>query len=227
MSLSAIVLSGGRGKRMNNIVPKQYLLLGGKPVVLHSLEKLDRISSIKEIIIVCEDEYNRYFQDLIHQYRLTNHYKFAPAGKTRQESVYNGLELASYDNVLLHEAARPFITVEDLERLIAYPSLNAIYAIDIPYSVILGDSCVEGSIDRNTIKNVLLPQKFSKKMLFDAHNKAKDSNMQFTEDASLLHYYNKIKIDVLKGHSRNIKLTDQLDMIIAEIIYSELFARRL
>lgn len=96
----------------------------------------------------------------------------------------------------------------------------------VPYTIIEGGKKLDRILDRSKLVNVQLPQKFSKSELLQAHEKAFREGFQFTEDASLLFYYEKSEIEIIEGSNYNIKLTESLDMLIGEIIYKEYIARR-
>lgn len=223
---SAILLAGGKGARMNNSTPKQYLLLAGKPVIVHSLEKLEEITDIEEIIIVCGEEYITTITQMLDQYSIEKRALFVPAGETRQASVHNGIKRAHNEHVIIHEAARPFATAEDFRRLINSPADNAILGYPVPYTIIEGEGKLSGILDRSKLINVQLPQKFSLKELKAAHEKAQDEGRTFTEDASLLFYYENSDIEIVKGSNFNIKVTEAMDMVLGEIIYKEYISRR-
>lgn len=222
-----VLLSGGTGLRMKKAIPKQYLLLAGKPVIMHTLERIDRIKEISDIIIVCTDEYLSPIEMMLVQYNIQTPIRFARAGKTRQISVKSGLDLVTTEKVILHEAARPFVSEKDFITLINEPCTNAIYGRSIPFTVIKGHENVEGILDRSELINVQLPQKFLTKELKNAHTRAEQEKRLFTEDAGLVHFYHPdIKIKICEGMDYNIKLTSPMDLIIGEIIYKEYFARR-
>lgn len=222
-----VLLSGGVGSRMHNNIPKQYMLLAGKPMIMHVLEKIDAIDSIAKIVIVCADEYQSSLSLMLDQYGIRKPVEFAPAGKTRQASVLSGLKKVETTNVMIHEAARPFVKVEEYKELIDEPCENAMIGSDIPFTVVQGHENVEGILDRSALVNVQLPQKFNTKLIRDAHLKAEADDNVFTEDASLLFYYNpETKIKIVKGQEYNIKLTTRIDMLAGEIIYDEIFRRR-
>lgn len=222
-----ILLSGGTGSRMNKITPKQYLLLAGKPVIMHTLERIDRLKDISEVVIVCMDEHVSLLKRMLSQYNITTPIKFACAGETRQASVKSGLKLVTTGNVIIHEAARPFVSEEDFLKLIKEPSQNVMFGTTIPFTVIKGHKVVEGILDRSELVNVQLPQKFETIVLKKAHDKAEQEKRFFTEDAGLVYFYNPdISIKICKGMDYNIKLTSPMDLVIGEIIYKEYFARR-
>lgn len=222
-----ILLSGGVGSRMHNSIPKQYMLLAGKPMIMHVLEKVNSLKAIARIIIVCADEYRSSISLMLEQYGITIPVEFAPAGKTRQASVLSGLKLVNTSNVIIHEAARPFVKVEDYQELIDEPVENAMIGSDIPFTVVLGHNTVEGILDRSALVNVQLPQKFNTELLREAHLKAELEELSFTEDASLLfHYCPEAAIKIIRGKEYNIKVTTRFDMLTGEIIYDEVFRRR-
>ena len=222
-----ILLSGGSGTRMQNSVPKQYLLLAGKPVIMHILEKVDRIASIAEIVVVCTPSYQEQIAKMADQYGITKRIVYAPAGITRQASVMSGLSFVKTEDVIIHEAARPFVKQEDFEDLIRCPERNATLGLDIPFTVLKGHQTVEGILTRSELFNVQLPQKFETVLLKEAHQKAAEDHLSFTEDASqVFHYFPQTIISICEGKDYNIKLTTRIDMLVGEIIYDEVFRRR-
>ncbi len=138
MEYTFVLLSGGVGSRMQNSLPKQYMLLAGKPMIMHILEKIETIGEIKEVVLVCADEYRSSLKMLLEQYGIQKKVIFAPAGKTRQASVLSGLKQVNTEHVIIHEAARPFVTVEDYRELIDESSENAMIGSSIPFTVIKG-----------------------------------------------------------------------------------------
>lgn len=212
---------------MKNTIPKQYMLLAGKPVIMHILERVDQIPDIEEVIIVCVSEFIDSINLMLKQYGVQTPVKFAPAGKTRQGSVRSGLKMVVTDNVIIHEAARPFVKAEDFENLIKAEGRNATYGLDIPFTVVKGHEKVEGLLKRSDLVNVQLPQKFETKLLVSAHQKAEAEEMEFTEDASMVfHYFPETDIKICEGMDYNIKLTTRIDMLAGEQIYDDIFRRR-
>lgn len=222
-----ILLSGGVGARMHNAVPKQYMLLAGKPVIMHILERADRIKDLKKVVMVCSEEYKPGIELMVRQYNIRIPVVYAPAGESRQASVYSGLSMVETDEVIIHEAARPFVDVEDFNKLIDTPEENVMTGIPIPFTVIKGDAYVSGLLNRAELVNVQLPQKFNTKLLLDVHKKAIAEGKQFTEDASQVYYYNpELKIRIIEGKDYNVKITTPTDMVTGELIYKEYFAGR-
>ena len=222
-----VLLSGGIGSRMHNNIPKQYMLLAGKPMIMHVLEKVNAIDTIAQIVIVCAEEYQSSLNLMLDQYGIKKPVKYALAGETRQASVLSGLKMVNTADVIIHEAARPFVKIEDFIELIDEPTENAMIGSDIPYTVVEGHDKIEGILDRSILVNVQLPQKFKTSLILNAHLKAEREGAFFTEDASLLFYYcPEVKIKIVKGKEYNIKVTTHIDMLAGEIIYDEIFRRR-
>ncbi|GIN85014.1 2-C-methyl-D-erythritol 4-phosphate cytidylyltransferase [Heyndrickxia sporothermodurans] len=218
---SFVLLSGGIGKRMQVNIPKQFLLLGGKPILVHVLEKIDSIKEIKEIIIPSPRDFIEKTEEIIRNYGFSTPIYCIEGGETRQESVYAALKAAQFDQVVVHEAVRPFVTKEEFMELIHSNNENAIYGLDIPFTVLEGKDFIENNLVRDELINIQLPQKFNRNKLLYAHECAREERMEFTEDASLYFHYFKAEIRVLKGSDYNIKITKPVDRKIAEILYKE------
>ena len=117
-------------------------------------------------------------------------FKCIVGGASRQESVYFGLgAVADCDSVIIHEAVRPLVTVEEFRALIAAEDANAMFGIPIPFTVLKGHDYVEGLLERDELVNVQLPQKFDRARLTAAHEAARRDGASFTEDASLFFRY--------------------------------------
>ena len=222
-----LFLSGGVGSRMHNSVPKQYMLLAGKPVIMHILERVDQIDEIEDVVVVCAKEYEASISLMVQQYGIRKKIIYAPAGVTRQESVRNGLAMVHNEDVIVHEAARPFVKVDDFKRLIAVEERNATFGASIPFSVLKGHEYVEGLLDRSELVNVQLPQKFETRLLKEVHERAAAEGREFTEDAAMIYLYHpEVPIKVCEGKDYDIKLTTRIDMLAGEQIYEDIFSGR-
>ena len=227
MKIGMIVLAGGVGKRIGRPFPKQFLLLGGKPLIVHVLEKARLIPAIERIVVTCPESHLDETRKLI-----ANHGFDAPrfgcilGGDSRQESVYRGLEaLDDSDTVIVHEAVRPLVTADEFRELIAAEDQNAMFGIPIPFTVLKGHEYVEDLLERDELVNVQLPQKFDRAKLMAAHEAARSDGATFTEDASLFHRYAGERVRILPGSERNIKITVPTDIVTAEAIYADVIGR--
>lgn len=227
-SMAFILLAGGIGSRMRQSCPKQFLMLAGKPVIMHTLDRIEALSDIHEIVIVCPPEHQSRIEELRKRFGLRRNIVFSSAGKTRQESVFNGLCATSCESVVIHEAARPFVKKEDFENLIRAPFENVIYSAPINYTVLRArDNAICGNLNRAELINVQLPHKYAREQLLAAHRKAAAENLSFTEDAGLLFSCSPgTPINTLPGKSYNLKITEYVDSLLGEIIYKEFFSER-
>ena len=226
MKIGMIVLAGGIGKRIGRPFPKQFLLLGGKPLIIHVLEKARLIPEIEQVVITCPEAHLEETRRLIANHGFDERFSCIVGGVSRQESVYLGLhELADCDSVIVHEAVRPLVTAAEFRALIAAEDANAMYGIPISFTVLKGHDYVEDLLQRDELVNVQLPQKFDRAALAAAHDAARRDGTTFTEDASLFHRYAGAPVRILPGSERNIKITVPTDIVTAEAIYADSIGR--
>lgn len=219
---SAIVLAGGAGSRAQQAMPKQFMSIAGKPMIMHTLERLDQLDAVSEIIIPCYPDNKQRLEDDIQTYMLTKPCHIINGGASRQESALLALRIAREKHVLIHEAARPFITREEFQTLINAAGDSVIYGLDIPFTVSLAqEGKLVSLLERSELVNVQLPQKFPRLALLAAHEKAAAEGKTFTEDAGVLHHYDGREIRVIQGSYWNIKITEPIDFVMAERIYTE------
>ena len=226
MNIGMIVLAGGIGKRIGRPFPKQFLLLGGKPLIIHVLEKARVIPDIRHVVITCPEAHLDETRRLVANHGFDDRFTCILGGASRQESVYLGLgALGDSESVIIHEAVRPLVTVDEFKELIAAEDQNAMFGIPIPFTVLKGHDYVEDLLERDELVNVQLPQKFDRVKLVAAHEAARRDGAVFTEDASLFHRYAGEKVRILPGSERNIKITVPTDIVTAEAIYADLIGR--
>ena len=226
MKIGMIVLAGGIGKRIGRPFPKQFLLLGGKPLLVHVLEKARVIADIDTVVITCPEAHLEDTRRLI-----DNHGFDARFSVHRRWRVAPGVGLlrarrgGDCDSVIIHEAVRPLVTVEEFRALIAAEDANAMFGIPIPFTVLKGHDYVEDLLERDELVNVQLPQKFDRARLTAAHEAARRDGTSFTEDASLFFRYAGERVRILPGSDRNIKITLPTDIVTAEAIYADAIGR--
>jgi 2-C-methyl-D-erythritol 4-phosphate cytidylyltransferase len=226
MKIGMIVLAGGIGKRIGRPFPKQFLLLGGKPLIIHVLEKARQTADIERVVITCPEAHLEETRKLIDNHGFDARYICIVGGPSRQESVYLGLrELDDCESVIIHEAVRPLVTADEFRELIDAEDPNAMFGIPIPFTVLKGHEYVEDLLERDELVNVQLPQKFDRAALAAAHDAARRDGATFTEDASLFHRYADAKVRILPGSERNIKITVPTDIVTAEAIYADSIGR--
>jgi 2-C-methyl-D-erythritol 4-phosphate cytidylyltransferase len=217
-----VILAGGVGRRMKESAPKQFSLLGGKPVIMHTLDRVAKFDDIDDVVITCPPDHLADTRTLLENHALERDFRCIEGGETRQESVYRGLlALSEHETVIIHEAVRPFVTAPEFRAIIDCEHPNAIYGTRIPFTVLRGGETVEGTLERQQLVNVQLPQKFRTAPLLQAHEMARERGLVSTEDASLLFDMLGEAIAILPGSDRNIKITVPEDLIAAEALYEE------
>lgn len=218
--ISAIVLAGGRGKRMNYHKSKQFIEIKGKPVLVYTLEKFIYNKSIDEVILVLpEDEVDYCKKEVLQRYSLKVD-RIVIGGKERQDSVFNALEaMEKADIVLIHDGARPFISEKIIEEGIKYANIYGAAAPGVtPKDTIKiknEDNISVDTPDRNTLVAVQTPQCFKYDKIYQCHRKIKEENAIVTDDTSVVERYGH-KVYLYEGDYTNIKITTPEDLILAE-----------
>lgn len=218
--ISAIVLAGGRGKRMNYHKSKQFIEIKGKPVLVYTLEKFIYNKSIDEVILVLpEDEVDYCKKEVLQRYSLKVD-RIVIGGKERQDSVFNALEaMEKADMVLIHDGARPFINEKIIEEGIKYANIYGAAAPGVtPKDTIKiknEDNISVDTPDRNTLVAVQTPQCFKYDEIYQCHRKIKEENAIVTDDTSVVERYGH-KVYLYEGDYTNIKITTPEDLILAE-----------
>lgn len=209
--MDAIILAAGIGSRMNLNIPKQFLKINGKPIFIYSLEVLRRVQSIENIIVTSNAEYLDTYKQYSDDFGIEN-VTYINGGKTRQESVYFGLQHIKTERVLIHEAARPLIGHDFVEYLLSFEEEDAVVpTIPIKFTVSEGNEYMTKELDRSRLHNIQLPQVFNTKKLTEAHQKATADNYLTTEDGTLVFHYGG-KVRFVEGRESNIKVTTNLDI---------------
>ena len=226
----AIVLAAGQGKRMHSQVAKQFLILEDKPVVYYCLKAFEQ-SSVDEIILVTgEGQVDYCKREIVDLYHMNKVVKIIEGGKERYDSVFQGLihaETAEY--VLIHDGARPFITIEIIDQMVEQVKESKACIIGMPVKETIKVVDDVGNIiatpNRNTLWAAQTPQAFEylsiRQAYLDFYQEKDKGSMIVTDDAMLYETYGKLPVKVLPGDYNNIKLTTPEDLIIAERILSQ------
>mgnify|MGYP001391245663 CR=1 FL=1 len=204
---SAIIVAGGSGSRFSKKKPKQFFKINGREIFSISIETFLKHPKINEVIIVSHKDWKEYIQ---HQFPDC---KIVLGGKRRQDSAYNGLCAVSSDskNVLIHDAARPFISREIISNCLSQLELYEVCCpvIDVVDSLILSDCNHLTPLNRTQVHIVQTPQCFKTKIIKKVLNK----NLEGTDELGmLLKLYPKTKIKLIPGDEKNKKITTQNDL---------------
>jgi len=218
---SFILLSGGIGTRMMSNRPKQFIEILGTPIIQYSLQSIKNIRSIKELIINYPPGEKNNIKSIVKSSGLSCNIIYVKAGISRQESVYKMIKKANYKNIIIHEAARPIVNQNTFINLIDSKFKNCGYMSEIPFTVVPVDTknyTVAGNLERDSLRNVLLPQKFVLKDLLKAHTKASKDDSKYTEDSTLFICNTDEKFYFIDAADSNIKITHPSDLPIVENI---------
>jgi 2-C-methyl-D-erythritol 4-phosphate cytidylyltransferase len=221
----AIILAGGLGQRMDSAVPKQFLALNDKPVIIWAIETFYTSSLFDAIIIAIHPDYHKTLQTLLHEYNIQNNVIITNGGKTRQQSCYNALcSLQCNDNdiVLIHDAARPFTTQTMIQNCInttvQYGACGIYTPVKETIATIKDDSVVE-VLPRHAICAAQTPQCFYYSLIMDAHKKALAHSINdATDDISLVLIAGHPVKAITGNYYHNIKITTTEDIAIAQAI---------
>lgn len=213
--MEAIVLAAGKGVRMHLDYPKQFMKIGGKPCFIYVLEALNSCPQIETVYVTCNKDYMDEYREYARMYDIRNTC-FVEGGATRQESVYKALQHVKSDKVLIHEAARPLISVEFIEEIISHEDEDAVIpTVPLTFTVAQGDDYMTGETDRSKLHNIQLPQMFTVSKLRAAHEAAIADGYTATEDGMLAFHYG-VKVRFVPGRDSNIKITTPFDIHIVE-----------
>jgi len=218
MKKQIIIVAGGKGLRMGGEIPKQFLPVNGKPVLMLTLETFHRFDPGMKIILVLPREQQAYWKELCEKHHFEISYLLADGGDTRFHSVKNGLSLADDDGVIgIHDGVRPFVSQEVIACCFdtACTKEAAIPVIDVVETVRKLNGEDSETVDRNNYKLVQTPQVFATSLLKRAYDQEYSS--RFTDDASVVEAMG-IKVMLVPGNRENIKITTPFDLIIANAL---------
>lgn len=217
---SLVLLNGGVGARVAAGQPKQFVKVNGIPILVYSLVAADAVEEITQIVLNYPAGFREEVEEIVKAYAIATPVTYVQAGATRHESVAAGVEACTNEHVVIHEAARPLVTTADFRTLIASEHENVGLMLEIPFTVAPVDPAsqrVTGSLERDRLRNVQLPQKFSRADLLGAHEYAKKEGVIFTEDATLLAVAG-YDVYFVPGSDRNLKVTTPTDVRLASFL---------
>ncbi len=219
MKKYAIIVAGGAGTRMKTDLPKQFLMLGKLPVLMHTVEQFYKYSTPLEIIIVLPEYQISFWKSLCNQHKFSIKHTVVKGGKTRCHSVQNGLVLVAENSlVAVHDGVRPLVSKQIIAEsfLIAEKTGSAITAVTLKDSIRKTDAEKTVSRNRNEYYLVQTPQTFKSALLKKAYS-SRELNENFTDDASVFEA-SQGAVTLIKGDYKNLKITTPEDLIIAQAL---------
>lgn len=216
MKKFAIIVAGGIGSRMNNSLPKQFLLLTGKPVLYYTINAFIEAYEDCQIILVLPEDHVAAGQEVIDAFFDYNRIQITTGGRTRFHSVQNGLQFVNEDSVVfVHDAVRCLVSTALIHR--CYEAViefgSAVPVVEPKDSIRMLTADGNEAVDRNLVKLVQTPQTFYSKILLPAFNI--DYKDKFTDEATVVEAFG-LKIYLVEGDDSNIKITRPLDLELAE-----------
>jgi len=227
MHTHAIIVSAGKGVRMNRSTPKQYLLLQGRPVLCHTIIAFDSCPEVDNIILVVpENDIQFCREQLLSELNLKTPVNVLAGGKRRQDSVFNGI--LSIDDrggiVVIHDSVRPLVSSDMISRCIRKARTSGACILGVPLRDTLkavdGNSVIKKTIPRENLWLAQTPQAFHYQLIRDAHEAAAKQGIEATDDAALLEWMG-LPVSILGSTVDNLKITTNEDLVLANIILSQ------
>jgi 2-C-methyl-D-erythritol 4-phosphate cytidylyltransferase len=235
MKVSVILPAAGLGTRMgrekSGVSRKQFMSLEGAPILIHTIRKFLRCPSVHEIVVALRAEDFDWARGLVHQEHPDQHHptrpvRFVEGGNSRQESVENALASLPPDTelVAVHDAVRPFVDSELVERVIAEAARTGAAIVGIvPVDTVkrVHKNIVRATLPREHLVLAQTPQVFRFDLLKQAFATARRDGFTGTDEASLVERLEQVEVSVVQGSDRNIKITKPTDMDLARLFLAE------
>lgn len=214
----ALVVAGGKGERMQTDIPKQFIEIQGKPILMHTLEAFLQYEATIQIVLVLPAIQIKFWKNLCKKHAFDIPHQIVEGGQTRFLSVKNGLDVIYVPAlVAVHDGVRPLVSVDTIARCFnsAEEFGNAIPTMDLVESIRFVDTNGSQSVDRAAYKLVQTPQVFDAELLKKAYEQ--EYSPLFTDDASVVEALG-TKVHLVEGNRENIKITTGFDLQLAEIL---------
>ena len=226
----AIIFAGGVGKRMHaKDKPKQFLMVHGKPIIVHTVEVFQNHSEIDGIIVVCVKDWIDYMEEMKYRYRLDKIGAIVQGGETGQLSIYNGLEAAAQiygvekNIVLIHDGVRPLVSKKTIsDNIISVKKYgNAVTCAPTKESVVLisEEGSIEEVVERTAARTAKAPESFYLKDILEASKESIEKGINNEIDSCTLMFHHGMKMHVVEGEYDNIKITTPEDFFTFRAIY--------
>ena len=218
MKKYVIIVAGGKGLRMGSDLPKQFLPMGDKPVLMHTLKVFRRYDETLQIIVVLPREQQDFWKQLCQKHSFAVEHTLADGGETRFHSVKNGLALVQEPGLVgVHDGVHPFVSVEVIRRCydLAKVQKAVIPVVDVVETLRHLTDAGSETVSRNDYKLVQTPQVFDVELLKQAY--AQEFTPFFTDDASVVEAMG-IPVYLAEGNRENIKITTPFDLKVGSAL---------
>ena len=225
MKTLAIIVAGGSGTRFGAQLPKQFLELKGRPILMHTIEAFGHCGDCSfDIVVTLPADQMDLWQQLCHKYGFDLPHRVVPGGETRWHSVKNALDsiqdINDVDIIAVHDGVRPLVTVELIGRTIETARRDgaAIPVVTLNDSVRQVKGEISHALDRSTLRAVQTPQAFDARLLHDAYSLPYQPT--FTDDASVVECAGHL-VTLVEGDPHNLKITRPMDLALAEYLLNQ------
>ena len=212
---SIIITAGGTGQRMGTVQPKQFLLLNGKPVLMHTIERLHRFSPESQLLLTLPEDHRSEWQSLCKEHDFTIPLTVVSGGKERYHSIQNALEACTGELIAVHDGVRPLVSEATLQRLFEAVETHSAVIPVVPLKdsirQLIGSS--SHAVPRSDFRIVQTPQVFDAAVLRKAYELPYSESV--TDDAGLVEATG-VTIHLVDGNEENIKITVPSDLVLAE-----------
>jgi len=222
--VAALIPAAGRGRRMAEEIPKAFLPMGGAPLLAHTLQQFESCSGVEEVIVLAPPGNGvQPAEELVKRHGFRKVSRIVPGGAERQDSVYAGLKALGprSDLVLIHDGARPFITPDLIERVVAETrgSRAAVAAIPVRDTIkeVGEDGRVLKTLTRDCLWEIQTPQGFHYSLILEAYEEAFRDGFYGTDDAALVERLG-VEVKVVLGSRYNLKITTPEDLVLGEAL---------
>ena len=219
MKKQVVIVAGGKGLRMGADVPKQFLLLNGKPILMHTIEAFYNYDLNIDIIVVLPKDQHPYWETLCENHKFSIEHRIVSGGETRFHSVKNGLKFVEeHSLVAVHDGVRALVSKDTISKTFDAAEHYKMVCPTIPVTDSLRKTLSDKNkgVDRNAYCQVQTPQVFWASELLNAYKQ--DYSEQFTDDVSVVEAYRGVSPMLVAGSSENIKITTPFDLAVAETI---------
>jgi len=216
MKKFVIIVAGGSGRRMGSEIPKQFLELCGKPILVHTIQVFYDFDPECELILVLPEAQQEYWKELCLKHSFTLPHRIVSGGENRFNSVQNGLKLIDEEGIVfIHDGVRPLVSRQTIEKCyrLAQKNGNAIPVLPMNESLRKSEGKDSISVDRTLYFSVQTPQTFLVSQIQTAYQQSFDTS--FTDDASVAEKAG-FPVFMVEGNRENIKITNPTDLIVAE-----------
>lgn len=221
--ITAIIIAGGVGKRMGQDIPKQFIIIEGKPIIIYTLESFQKHPQIDRILVVCKEGWEETLWAYVKEFNLSKVQWIIRGGRIGQESINNGVQFLKEhssleDTIIIHDGIRPLVDELVLSDVIVKCKEHGNAVTSLPYNeqifIKTTDETTNQYVDRNTLRRVSTPQAYTYGKLLEAYNRAITENIGMTDSS----YTNTMMVDLgetlyfAAGSDKNIKLTTTDDL---------------